>query len=297
LPLPRLIIAIALLTGTLARPAVAAADAPWTAKPAANQFGAERQSYGYTVNPGAQVQDDVVVANSGAAPLHLKLRAEPSKLAAWVRLGQDDVTVPAGQSVEVAFTLTLPKDAAPGDYAGGILTSPAQAGGPRVPVTIRLRVGGMLEPSLSVERVQVHYASSANPLGKGDATVSYTIRNTGNAILTAHQAVSASGPFGRWEVRAGRLADTPQLLPGATWKGSAPVHGVAPAGRVTATVTLTPLLTDAAGSISPLAATKASGHALTIPWTLLLAVLVVIALIVAVAVRIRRRAAVRPAVR
>jgi hypothetical protein len=61
-------------------------------------------------------------------------------------------------------------------------------------------------------------------------------------------------------------------------------------------VTLTPLLTDASGSIAPLAATKASGHALTIPWTLLIAVLVV-GLIVLAAVRVRRRVAVPAAVR
>ena len=309
MPLPRLIIAIVLLTGLFARPAVAAANAPWTLEPAANQYGAARQSYGYTVNPGGEVQDGVVVANSGATPLHLTLRAADAftngagkldlrvaaaKLGAWVHLGQGDVTVPAGASAVVPFTLTLPKNAASGDYMGGIVSAGA---GQHADVQIRLRIGGSLRPSLAVEGVKLHYAATANPFGEGGATVSYTIRNTGNAILTAHQAVSAAGPFGRWKVKAGTVADSPPLLPGATWKVSAPLHDVTPAVRTTATVTLTPLLTDASGSIAPLAAVKASGHALTVPWTLLIGVLVLLALFVLAAVRVRRRVGVPAAVR
>ena len=125
------------------------------------------------------------------------------------------------------------------------------------------------------------YSGTANPIGKGDATVTYTIHNTGNAILSARQTVSVSGPFGRWDVGAGTIADTPPLLPGETWKVSAPLHDVTPALRLTATVTLVPLLTDAAGSTAPLAATKTSGHAWAVPWSLLLAIIVVCGLVAA----------------
>ena len=59
----------------------------------------------------------------------------------------------------------------------------------------------------------MHYADTPNPFGKGDATVTYTIHNTGNAILTARQAVSVSGPFGRWAVNAGKIADSPSCCP------------------------------------------------------------------------------------
>ncbi len=105
-----------------------------------------------------------------------------------------------------------------------------------------------------------------------DATVSYTIRNTGNATLSARQKASVSGPFGLWPVDADTIADSPPLLPGQTRDVSAPVHGVTPALRLTATVTLIPLLTDAAGSTAPLDATESSGHAWTVPWLLLLAI-------------------------
>jgi hypothetical protein len=313
-PSPRITVAVVILLlatvglgGLLARPAFAADDnLPWTVQTAADNFGADRQDYAYTINPGGQVEDGIVVVNHGTTPLHLALHAADgvtsragaldlvttdatsSGVGAWVHLNRDDVTVPAGESVEVPFVITLPDDAAPGDYAGGIVTSLAQAG--EVGIRIRLRVGGALKPSLSVESLRVHYSHAPNPIGKGDATVTYTIHNTGNAILTARQSVSASGPFGRWAVSAGTIADSPPLLPGDTWQVSAPLHGVTPALSLTATVRLVPLLTDAAGSTSPLAATKESGHAWAVPWSLLVAIFVLSGLAVAgLAFRPRRR--------
>ena len=263
------------LVGLFARPA-AAAD--WTLEPAANQFGAGRENLQYTLNPGGQVDDGVVVVNHGATPLHLAVRS--TGVDSWVRLGRDDVTVAPGESAEVPFVLALPGDAAAGDHVGDIVTSDA---GQHVAVPVRLRVGGPLKPSLAVEDVGVHYSG-------GDATVTYTIHNTGNAILSARQRVSVSGPFGRWNVDAARSPAHLRWFRESTWKVSAPVHDVTPALRLTATVTLVPLLTDAAGSTAPLPATKSSGHAWTVPWALLLAVLFVCGLVAAgLAFRPRRR--------
>ncbi|MFC7649557.1 hypothetical protein ACFQX6_61145 [Streptosporangium lutulentum] len=206
------------------------------------------------------------------------------------------MTVQPGASVEVPFTVTLPDDAAPGEYMGGVVTSPAQAGEAdgtdaeqRLGIRIRLRVGGELTPKLSVEDLRLRYSGTPNPFGKGDATVTYTIHNTGNAILTARQAVSLSGPFGSSDVRTGQIDDSPQLLPGDTWKVSVPVHGVAPVLRLTGTVALIPLLTDASGSVAPLAAAETTTGSWTIPWTLLLLLVVLCGLVVAGLVLRRRR--------
>jgi hypothetical protein len=261
------------LVGLFARPA-AAAD--WTVEPAADQFGAGRENFQYTLNPGGQVEDGIVVVNHGATPLRLALQVTGA--GDWVSLDRDAVTVPPGKSAEVPFVLALGSDASAGDHVGDIITTNADQ---RVGVPIRLRVGGALKPSLSVENVGVHYSG-------GDATVTYTVHNTGNAILSARQKVSVSGPFGRWTAGAGSIPDTPPVLPGKNLKVSAPVHDVTPALRLTATVTLVPLLTDAAGSTAPLAATKASGHAWAIPWSLLFAVIVLCSL-VAAGLRFRSR--------
>ena len=283
-PSPRVTVVCLLLAtlglgGLLARPAPAA---DWTAEPAANQFGSGRQEYRYTANPSGQVEDGIVVANHGTAPLQVRLRtAGPRGLGAWLHPSRGDVTVQPGESAEVPFALTLPDDAAPGDYLGGIIASGADQ---RTELPVRLRVGGPLKPSLSAENVGVQYSD-------GDATVTYTVHNTGNTILTAKPAVSVSGPFGRWSAKASKLAATRPLLPGDSMKASAVVHDVTPALRLTATVTLVPLLTDAAGSTAPLAATKASGHGWAVPWLLLVAI---VALVVAsLALRLRPRQRVR----
>jgi hypothetical protein len=306
---PRLLATVVLLLaafGLVARPAAAAdGDVPWAVQTAANQFGSGRPDFRYTVNPGGQVEDAIVVVNRAATPLRLALHPADgvttrtgrldlvatggkTGVGAWARPDRGDVTVGPGESAEVPFTIALPKDAAPGDYVGGIVTE-ADRGG-RAGIQIRLRVGGALEPSLAVENVHVDYAGTASPFGKGDGTVTYTVHNTGNAILTARQAASVSGPLGRWKVAVGKLADTPPLLPGDRWKVSAPLQGLTPALRLTATVTLIPLLTDAAGSTSPLTASRTSGHAVVVPWSLLVALIVLCGLVAAgLTLRSRRR--------
>jgi hypothetical protein len=289
--------------GAGAVPAAADGDASWTVGTAANDFGSGRQNYAYTLDPGGRLEDGLVVVNHGTTPLHLAVYAadgftkggrldlvakdaKSTKVGAWVHTDRPDMTVRPGASLTVPFTVTLPGDAAPGEYMGGVVTQ--VDGGRRLGIRIRLRVGGSLKPSLSAENLHVRYSGTPNPFGTGDATVTYTIHNTGNAILTARQAVSVSGPFGRLRVRAGRIDDSPQLLPGDTWKVSVPVRGVAPAVRLTGTVTLTPLLTDAAGSVAPLAAAKTTAHGWTAPWALLV-LLVALCVVAGLAFRRRRR--------
>ncbi|MFC4591272.1 hypothetical protein [Sphaerisporangium corydalis] len=299
------------LLGMGAGPAAADGDASWAISTAANDFGSDRQNYSYTLDPGGRIEDGLVVVNHGTTPLRLAVYAADGftdegggldlvtkdvtskRVGAWVRADRPDVTVRPGGSAEVPFMVTLPADAAPGEYMGGIVTSTSAADGTgagrRLGIRIRLRVGGELRPDLSVEDLRVRYSGTANPFGKGDATVTYTIRNTGNAILAARQSVSVSSLFGSASGGAGRIGDSPQLLPGDTWKVSVPVHGVVPALRATGTVTLVPLVTDAANSVALLAGVETTAHAWTVPWTLLLLLVVLCALAAGVVAAKRRR--------
>jgi len=263
------LVVVLLATLGLVGPATAA---DWSVVPAANRFGSGRQQLHVTVNPGATVRDGIEVANTGAAPLRLSLRAADGL--SWLRLDRSDVTVGPGRSVQVPFTVAPPEGARPGDYLGGIVT---RAGGQDVGLPIRLRVGGPLQPSLAVEDVNID--------GK---TVSYTIHNTGNAILTARPVVSVSGPFGRFasKPQAGRA--TPELLPGQRFKGTTALDDVKPALRVAATVKVLPLITDAAGSTAPLAEVEATGHGWSVPWLPLVPVVLMVGLVPAVRRRRRR---------
>lgn len=301
------LLAAAGLVGVGAGPAAAADDVPWSVRTASNSFGPGRTNYSYTLNAGGRVEDGLVVVNHGTTPLDLAVYAADAfttgagqldlvtkdatstGVGAWVHPGRDHITIQPGQSADVPFGVTVPDNAAPGDHLGGIVTSLTQAGVERrLGIRIQLRVGGALKPGFSVEDPQVDYAGTLNPFGKGDATITYTIRNTGNAIAAARQEASVSGPFGTWRVPAEPSADSPSLLPGEKWQVSVPVHGVVPALELTATVSLVPLLTDAAGSTAPLPAIETATHAWAVPWVLVLLV-VLCGLVVAVLAFRRRR--------
>jgi hypothetical protein len=306
-----LLIATLALISLMPGPAAAAEDVPWAVATASNSFGSDRANYSYTINPGGQLKDGLVVDNRGTTSLDLAVYAADGYttktgqldlaaagasqrgVGAWVHADRDRVTVRPGQKVEIPFTLDVPADAAPGDHVGGIVTSLTEVGSAgevdhRLALRISLRVSGARRPQLSVEHVNLDYAGTANPFGKGDAVLSYTIHNTGNSVTAARSEASVSGPFDRWKVDAGHIEDSPELLPGERWQVTVPVHGVTPALRLTAHVSLVPLVTDAAGSTFPLDTVDARTHAWTIPWTAL-ALVVACLLLMALAARRRRR--------
>ncbi|SBT54261.1 protein of unknown function (DUF916) [Micromonospora narathiwatensis] len=288
-------------------------DVTWTVRTASNSYGADRSSFSYSVNPGGQVNDAMVVANRGKDPLdlavytadgfttgtgQLDLLTRDKKsvgIGAWVHADRERVVIQPGKTAEVPFAVNIPDNAPPGDYAGGIVTSLTQANEAeginvdrRLGIRIKLRISGELKPSLTVEDLHIDYAGTSNPFGKGDATVTYRIHNTGNAILSAQQAVSVTGPFGWLRADAGDVAAPPELLPGESWTVTVPVHGVAPAVRLAATVGLTPLLTDASGSTTALDPVSTTAHGWAIPWTLLVLVVVLLAAVVGAPLLARR---------
>lgn len=295
------LLAATAFAGITAGPVAAQDEAPWTV---ANDVGGD---YSYTLIAGDRVDDTLAVTNHDAAPLNLAVyaadafttatggldlltRDKPSTgVGAWVHPGTGHVTVPPGQTANVPFSVVVPADAPAGDHVGGILTALTEGGAERrLGIRVRLRVGGDLRPGLTVDAPHVTYAGTFSPFGTGDATLTYTIRNTGNAVVAARQSASVSGPFGSWRTAADPVPDTPRLLPGETWKVSVPVHGVTPAVHLTGTVTLVPLLTDAAGSTAPLPAADTSVGSWAIPWTLLALVVVLLG---AAVFAIRRRRA------
>ncbi|MFC0507457.1 WxL protein peptidoglycan domain-containing protein [Micromonospora costi] len=308
------LLAAVVATGVSAGPALAAGgDVAWTVRTASNSYGAARSSYSYSVNPGGTISDAMVVANRGPVPLNLSVYAADGfttdagqldlvtrdaksvAVGAWVRADRASVAVQPGKTVQVPFSVTIPDNATPGDYVGGILTSltqPDQAQGinvdRRLGIRIKLRVGGELKPTLAIENLHVSYAGTVNPFGTGDATVTYTIHNTGNAALSSTQKVSVSGPFGSLRASASEIPASPELLPGESWKVTVPVHDVAPTVRLAATATLTPMLTDASGSVTPLKPVETTAHGWAVPWTLTVLVVVLIAIVVAAILLSRR---------
>lgn len=296
---------------SVAAPAVAAeADGSWEVDTVDGAFGTGRQNYTFAVEPGDRLEDALVVVNNGSAPVDLALYAAdafttaagqldlrtrdhaPSGVGAWLRMDVQAISLDPGESAEIPFTIAVPGDADAGDHMGGIITTPASSSNGseperRIAVRVHLRVGHGFGPSLSIEDLSVDYAGS--PLGAGLATVTYTLRNTGDTILAAEQSIAVAGPFDTFRVTADPIDNAPRLLPDETWSVAVPVHGVAPSGLLAATVAVVPLYTDPAGSTGPLATVEHTGHGWAIPWLPIMLVLCLGALVAVVLARMLRR--------
>ncbi|MDX6262265.1 MAG: hypothetical protein QOH84_3953 [Kribbellaceae bacterium] len=300
------------LTSLIPAQGAVAADKPtWEIKPAANIFGPKRPSFSYALPRGGQLRDALLIVNRGRTPLTVTLYgadaftaddgsidllgtdAKSKDVGAWVQLDETTVRVPPGRSIDVPFRLALPDTAAPGDHLGGLVALVKQAGTTDrlATIKIRLQVSGELKRALSIEDLKVHYSGTPNPFGEGSVAVTYTVRNTGNTIVAARQAAAVTGPFGIFTAGPGQLADSPQLLPGESWKVAASIPGVPPALRLTGTVSVVPVVKSA-----PQPTTAATAHVVTIPWALLLLLLLLAACAVVLTLAIlSRRHRTRPA--
>lgn len=302
------VVAVLAVLGFGATPALAApsGQVTWTVRTASNSFGADRSSFSYNVNPGGSLKDALVVANRGKTPVkltvyasdgfttatgQLDLRAHADKqtgIGAWVHATPTALTVAAGKTVQVPFTVALPANATPGDHVGGIITSLTAPDSTdtvnverRLGIRIKMRVGGDLKPALTVENAHLSYSG-------GNASLRYTLHNTGNATQSADQAAKVSGPFGWFSSSAATIPAPPELLPGETWDVAVPLHDVTPAFRLTGKITVTPRLTDASGSTTSLRPVTVTANAWAVPWLLTILIVLLIALVVLGVVLSRR---------
>lgn len=156
---------------------------------------------------------------------------------------------------------------------------------------MHVRVSGDLEPAVAVEDLRVDHAGSWNPFAAGDASVSYTVRNTGNTRLSADQAVTVSGPWGLLPLTVDGMERVPELLPDETWTVSSPAPGVLSAFWLSATSLITPTVpatADAAPGIDPVRTVTGTW---AVPWSpLVLLVVLVGGLVTAVLLSRRRNA-------
>jgi len=300
--------------------AAAGTQVTWGVRPADTVHGAARPNFAYTLPPGGTLSDALVVTNKGDAPLTLDVYAadgfltpdgtldvleageESTALGAWVRVDTPQIAVEPGAAVEVPFTVTVPEDAQPGDYAAGVVSSLLVENAAGVSVDrrlgsrVHLRVSGDLAPALAVTDLRVDYDAGGNPVAPGAATVTFTLTNTGNARVAPTEQVRVAGLFGLGRARAAAV-EVPELIPGASVVRSVRVDGVWPLVRTTASVALGgevvalpgAAATDAAPAVPGV---TASAAAWAVPWALVGALALVVGL-VALRVAAGRRRRVR----
>ncbi|ROO88517.1 uncharacterized protein DUF916 [Actinocorallia herbida] len=209
----------------------------------------------------------------------------------WTKVGGDEINVPAGEAVDVPFTVTIPDNATPGEHIGGVVVAnkaierAENAGGANIGLRravgarVYLRVSGTLVPGVRIDGLRVENTKPELPWGGPKGTViKYTIANVGNVRLTPSIHVKATGLFGR-VLRDFSERALPELLPGQKLDLELPWAGAPPADKVTVTAEL-----STRTGVQSVARTGYS----TLPWQTVLAV-TVLALAALLLVRLRRR--------
>ncbi|MDX6744360.1 WxL protein peptidoglycan domain-containing protein [Actinocorallia sp. A-T 12471] len=209
----------------------------------------------------------------------------------WTKVGEDEISVPAGRALDVPFTVTIPDNATPGEHIGGVVVAnkaierAEQAGGATIGLRravgarVYLRVSGTLVPGVRIDGLRVENTEPELPWGGPKGTViKYTVANVGNVRLTPSIHVKATGLFGR-VLRDFPARGLPELLPGQSLDLELPWAGAPPADKVTVVAEL-----STRGGLQSVART---GYT-TLPWQTLVAVSV-LALAVLLLVRLRRR--------
>lgn len=271
----------------------------WSLRPGTPEGKPDKRTH-YTLQgtPGAAVQEKVLVTNSSKVPASfviygtdafntatgafdlLPAARQPTGIGSWMRFDAPTVTIDAGATVAVPFTVVVPVNATPGDHAGGVVVSLATGTDvkvdTRVAVRLYLRIAGLLRPVLAAQQVDAHYTGAGNPFGSGTVSVSYTAENTGNIRLQSHAKLVVTSALTGITLAEQKLPDLAELLPGQRVPHQAEIGGVFPAGPLTVRVDLEPFgdPEQPVGQAVP----EAEGHT-TIwawPWLLLVVLLVLL---------------------
>ncbi len=262
-----------------------------------------------TLKPGSTVLDHVEIVNVGQgsaafsiygtdatgtgvndALLLLSPQKKPTDIGAWVHFpggaAQLSTIIPAGKAIIEPFTVTVPRQATPGDHTGGLvaavsITQKNSAGigvteNFRIAVPLELRVPGALVAGLQVQSVSTGFNDPLNPFGGGTATISYSVKNTGNVRLDGTQVVSVSALFGQRTVKPPPL---PTILPGDSIRVTAQVPGLFAAGPMNAKITDTPGWPPRTVPLKATASvTTGTASLFAMPWSLLGLVLLLVAI-------------------
>ncbi|MEN3609870.1 hypothetical protein AAH979_10000 [Plantactinospora sp. ZYX-F-223] len=315
--LSRLLAVLAVLLGTVPfAPADAGAEPTgpaltWAVQPADPHGPDGRRWIEHTLDPGQVVTEHLAVRNFSDAPVVFALKAADGYLTdkgrfnmlpshrpsvdggTWIGV-QGQVTVGAKATKVVPFTVTVPRDATPGDHPAGIAATVTSTGGTvavesRVGFRVMMRVSGTVAASLAIDDLTASYRHSWNPLSAGTVRVRYTTTNDGNVAVTGTSRVTTGELFGLLD--HGTRADAEEMLPGGGRQVEVRVGGVWALGPLRTSVEVTPAVLGGPPTGAQLRPASATVTVWTLPWPhlVLAAALGAVALAFRIVLRRRRR--------
>lgn len=287
----------------------AATDDPppvrWSTVPADESGPDGRRAVEHTLDPGETVQEHLAVRNVSDEEVTFTLAAadgfytrtgrfdmlasgeESVGAGTWIDL-PETVTVAAGETEVVAFSISVPPSAEPGDHAAGVtasvLTVQSAEDGTSVGVESRVgfrvttRVAGELTPVATVENVTASYEGAWSAFRPGRVNVSFDVLNEGNVRLFVDGTVAAGDAV----VMLHSDGTRQEVLPGDTRELAAVVDRVWPWFAVPVEVTVLPEMVAMDGTTAELDPVVVSTVVWAIPWPQLLILAGVVLLLGAV---------------
>jgi len=185
----------------------------------------------HNVPAGGSITDAISILNDDTSPAHIRVRIEdwsltpdgaivfakpgslPHSAAPWIRVSPREFSLGPGQSQQVRYSLTVPKDAAPGGYRAAIIFStfapPAPGEGRRVALegriaTILYQTVGRPLPSGEI----IGLSFRQGPEGRPEFTVSF--QNTGKVHIRTRGEILIRDKAGKERAKLA-LPDLPIL--------------------------------------------------------------------------------------
>lgn len=222
-----LLLLLVAFVATLPSPASAAGNGAWAVEPSGPPDApvTSRGAFFYELAPGQTIDDWVSIQNQSDETMSFYLfgadayntaegawalteRGDPKEfVGTWLDVGDEAITVPPATELRVNFSITIPADASPGDYAGGIVAlnqviEGVIEGEANAQTTIGLqravgtrmfvRVAGPVRPALVVTDMESRAEDRLSRDG-GDVVTTYTVKNIGNMRLNPTIVLSADG--------------------------------------------------------------------------------------------------------
>jgi hypothetical protein len=143
-----------------------------------------------------------IAANESGAPQFVEGKADEVDLASWIKFGVTSITIPAGQTVELPFTIVVPQFAGPGGHYAAIFlgTVPPDAKADASQVAVASRVGALVLVKIAGEIKEsaelAEFATTAGTYASLPADFNIRIKNSGNVHLKPSGSILIKNMFG-----------------------------------------------------------------------------------------------------
>jgi len=208
----------------------------------------------HNVPPGGSITEAITISNDDTSPAHIRVRVEdwslsqdgaitfakagsqPYSASPWIRVNPREFALAPGQSQEVRYSLSVPKDATPGGYRAAIIVAnipPPSPGEKQRRVMLEGRIATILYETVGRPVPSGEITGLSFKMGpEGKATFTISFENTGQVHIRTRGEITIRDRAGK-EVLKAPLPDFP-ILPQSRRDFTIAVKEDLPAGEYVA---------------------------------------------------------------